>query len=644
MLLAIALLLAPTFATAEVMYQTFDRAEPAGYSSGPSSPTYTSTYSGSTYTEYANPIERFRTFRMSDPDHDGIVYQAPAPAFQTSSTFVYGDLTSVTDPAIAARMLTLGITNEGILATVDKSLGWNPDYNDERQAIRLAVEYGQYKQAISILRTTPLALTYWCGAVTGTPTPYLWAFELPLPVSCGSTAGAPTLTLYTHLACTNLVSTSPLNGCLQPHCGSFNCADPNTQEWQRRIEVVSAETKADVNAYVSSERYAFGVSWGDHILGSVILSSDSMKITWKLSRLVAPNPVVHATWQMTRTTSNYFLPKHGLLYTWGKDFGDSRTIALSPIRTRATTSATFTPWAHDSADAHAAPWESRAWSIQYKPGETSHNHEVDAKLDLLDGHRVVFAATNLTADLNAPRNEGFVFRYSRDAQPIGGTKHRIYLGSPDTCTGAACPATHGEVKMTIFSPTTDFATLALVGFPKQNHVTYDLGTDGDGIASFDLTTNMTESAGGRYRDVQVTLDGPHLPYMSGSNDVIRVAYAGKANGANGNPYVFHAATYVFEQVNAWSNTTTLGDPSNPKYRDNLTLKPNERVHYWFRTRTADCDGDACSGSMSMGGLSDPLSVGDYNARFWAAPAHKLNPRECALPYTLDADGVPTDCP
>ena len=623
------------------MYQTFDRADPSGYSTT-TSPTYTSTYSGTTFTEYANPIERFRTFRMSDPDLDGIVYQAPAPSFQTSSTFVYGDLSTVTDPAIAARMLTLGITNDGIIATVDKSLGWNAEYNDERQALRLAVQAGYYKQAISILRTTPLAITYWCGAVTGNPTPYLWAFELPLPVACGTATGAPTLTLYSHLVCTNLASESPLNGCMEPYCGAANCADPNTEQWERRIKTVTATTKADVNAYVGSERYAFGVGWGDHILGSVILSADSMKVTWKLNRLVAPNPVVSAKWEMTRATNNYYVPRHALLYTWGGDFGDSRTIALSPIRTRASTSATFTPWVYDSPDPYAAPWQSRDWSIQYKPGELSHNHEVDAKLDLLDGHRAVFAATNVTADLTTPSNEGFVFRYHREAQPIGGTKHRLILGSPAEC--AACPALHGEVKMTIFAPTTTFATLAFVGFPKENHITYDLGTDGDGIASFDLTTNMSETAGGHYRDVQVTLDGPDLPYMSGSNDVIRVTYAGDANGANANPYLLHGATYVFDRVNAWSNTTSLGDPTKPKYRDNLTLKPNSQVHYKFHTRTSDCDNDACSGMLGMGGLSNTISIGDHNARFWAAPTWKIDPRECGLPYSLDADGIPNDCP
>src|SRR5581483_5145273 len=397
----------------------------AGYTT---SGTFTTNAGGSPHTEYFRVLDRFRASPVQDLDGDGFV--SLNAALTPSAARKIDDLPNLTDTDILTRIVALGVTKDKMEADVDAGLSWNPAFDATRASVKLDIDNQHYKDAVLLLRSTPLAMTYWCGIQGDTPTGYLWTAAIPYPMVCNA-AKTSRVTAYTALNCqaTSLTSPTqqrPWKGCFEPAVDPSGWAS-HPESTARDINLVNMTTtfrgEDSATSYLTVQ---MGVGWRDHQFGAIAATRDLWSIQFQLTPLTSSNPVANVVWGRTTPTA-YFDTAHPVTYTWGYNYSLDRSLTLANVGTSSAFSAIFQLSDRDTGGEYV--WNDPDWEIRYLRAVTKDNNPIHAYFDLKAGNALQANFWNLTDD----QGNVVVPTFLSGLPPVGaaGTKHvfQLYLNS-----------------------------------------------------------------------------------------------------------------------------------------------------------------------------------------------------------------------
>lgn len=416
---------------------------------------YVADWEGQPFLEAVDPLKRFVHYPVSDPDGNGFVDLNP---------IVYDDavpvpmgLVGVTNAAIEAQLVELGLTRADVAAQFDMLLTPIPELHDERDAAILDTLEGDFLQVNAGLTGTALDITYYCGRSSG-PGEHEWVIGLPLPADCPGSGGIANDIMF------------------------FSTAT--------RVEVFGQEfDDLDLKIVIKSLNSAYndpylGIQYGSHTVGTETNPDKEIRGDLKLSNI--RNGPVGVDAQLTITTGQW-LAGDTLTYTFGGGPFNGKTVWLDFGRTTTAFGLTATVAIGSN------------FSIKVNLSPVSALAQLRADIDIPGG-----AGRNVA--LGA---KGFPSSFKIAVQKrsvSGGTQGDWHWIDLEHGNGVSSMQDL-EIQGTFSDWAGSHFSFQLAGFPAKNRLRVSLGNgaqgcDSLGVFSIDLSKRFSTTSG-RYRAIVV---------------------------------------------------------------------------------------------------------------------------------------------
>lgn len=530
--------------------------------------TYTEYWDGVPFLEYSDPLARFVSLPISDPDGDGIGDLPNLPYLEGEE--VIGSLDHITDAEIEAQVQRLGWSRDFIIAQVDLVLSGDPQYLDERAGFANLVSQGLFTAGVNLVTGTPADITLWCGPL-GSPTKLTWVVGVPTTVDCNGdlvedVAVAPEVTNV-----------------------SFSGTSVNS------INVLFGAQ--GINALLSG-RYVLGGGYGNNNGGVyTAVGLKTFTVDFSVSGLATTTYSGHANIQ---AQVGSFSGGDRFYYSYGTlTRGKSAALVLTSSKTSYGINYTFKNRG------------SNDWDVTVSVSSTSGVY-AEGYLELTGGRTLQLQGFTLPSTLT--------LGYTRRST-VAGTKYDIRVSGSSSIVNT-------EIKGSLFNGGSPEITFQFVGLPTVNFLTLDLGDESRQIASFDLTKGSA-SPTGYYRTILVNgqvqkflLDGT----VKDANRVNIVMGGSDPWDSDGDPFV---ELGLNAQTSNGSIDIKAKENWLKQYRGKMsvncwTCSPKRYNHELGPSPTCTIN---CSGTLNEGTVFENDST-FFNGWFWAISPPQLGANWC----------------